>query len=247
MRIRQAMTVICLLATGTQLPDTSHAQAQESDPELPRYEVELIVFRHLDQSQNTPEVALPQIAQPDPIDDPLPSDRPNLAADEANTEFSDTQSPESLEPIEMMPETVIFTPLTDESATMDPIYARLLKLDAYEPLTQLGWSQQALNRADALAYEVPAVVTDTTGVSGAVTLYKERYLHLKLELNFNEGLVEASEDGSRAYTQSNTFTLKESRRIRGTNAHYFDHPEFGVIASIRKEQTAEKPQTQAND
>jgi hypothetical protein len=235
------MTVICLLATGAQLPDTSHAQAQESDPELPRYEVELIVFRHLDQSQNTPEMALPRIAQPDPIDDTLPPDGPDLAADEANTEFSDTENSESLEPIEMMPETVIFTPLTDKSATLDPIYARLLKLDAYEPLTQLGWSQQALNRNDALAYEVPAAVTDTTGISGAVTLYKERYLHLKLELNLSQGLVETSEDGSRAYTQSNTVTLKESRRIRGTNAHYFDHPKFGVIASIRKEKTDKKP------
>ncbi len=232
MRIRQAITVICLLATGAQLPDTSHAQAQESDPELPRYEVELIVFRHLDQSRNTPEMALPRIAQPDPIDDTLPPDGPDLAADEANTE--------SPEPIEMMPETVIFTPLTDKSATLDPIYARLLKLDAYEPLTQLGWSQQALHRNDALAYEVPAAVTDTTGISGAVTLYKERYLHLKLELNLSQGLVEASEDGSRAY-QGTTFTLKESRRIRGTKAHYFDHPEFGVIASVRKEKTDEKP------
>ena len=29
-----------------------------------------------------------------------------------------------------------------------------------------------------------------------------------------------------------TFKLQESRRIRGSNAQYFDHPQFGVIARI---------------
>ena len=30
------------------------------------------------------------------------------------------------------------------------------------------------------------------------------------------------------------YQLDESRRIRGTGAHYFDHPKFGVIAEIRE-------------
>ena len=74
-------------------------------------------------------------------------------------------------------------------------------------------------------------------LSGTAAVTLKRYLHLELNLNFNRLLNSKDNDQVRAIYQSLnsdtiSFKINESRRMRSKQAHYFDHPAFGVIALI---------------
>ena len=58
MRIAKSLKVIAGLAALMLVSMQSYAQNSQSEASIlpPRYEVELIIFRHLDQSRNTPEI-----------------------------------------------------------------------------------------------------------------------------------------------------------------------------------------------
>lgn len=77
-------------------------------------------------------------------------------------------------------------------------------------------------------------------LAGNVRLYEERFLHIETDLlyisedeldmqsEFSPGLAELSMH--RPARQA--FRLQESRRVEAGDLHYFDHPEFGVIALV---------------
>lgn len=74
-------------------------------------------------------------------------------------------------------------------------------------------------------------------VSGTAAVTLKRYLHLELELDYNRLLSDKDTDQVRAIYQSLaadylTFQIKETRRMRSKQVHYFDHPAFGVLALI---------------
>ncbi len=74
-------------------------------------------------------------------------------------------------------------------------------------------------------------------LSGSAAVTLKRYLHLELNLDFNRPLNSKDNDQVRAIYQSLdsdiiSFKMSESRRMRSKQAHYFDHPAFGVIALI---------------
>ena len=90
---------------------------------------------------------------------------------------------------------------------------------------------------------------------------RERYVHMQVELDLTPTAPVQTPDGSQpeslptygdpvtSLTSSQTplqtaptpvYTLQESRRIRGDNAQYFDHPQFGVIAHVSKIEVMEE-------
>lgn len=77
----------------------------------------------------------------------------------------------------------------------------------------------------------------TYELSGTAAVTLKRYLHLELKLNYNRLLNNTDKEQVRAIYQSLdtdylSFKIDESRRMRSKQAHYFDHPTFGVIALI---------------
>jgi hypothetical protein len=63
---------------------------------------------------------------------------------------------------------------------------------------------------------VPLPVNAAGGqLDGTVTLVRERFLHLDVDL-----------------VLQSIYTLDETRRVRSGERHYFDHPMFGVIAEV---------------
>lgn len=77
----------------------------------------------------------------------------------------------------------------------------------------------------------------TYELSGTAAVTLKRYLHLELKLNYNRLLNNKDKEQVRAIYQSLetdylSFKIDESRRMRSKQAHYFDHPTFGVIALI---------------
>jgi hypothetical protein len=257
----------CICATATAL-----------DNELPappvRYEVELIVFRHIDQSRNTPEI---------PAEGSLVGESPLTLnpADDAEEPFMNTlqiggEDPGALTQIvtdgalaaarEREPtvnfylmdpraEYPDFVPIDTASLELDSVFRRLEQLDAYQPLVHLGWIQTAKNASEAVAYEIHIRDQDRDDVTGSITLYKERYLHLALDLALDSAIDEYG-TGSDFYTKAileqmratgrKQHKLTESRRIRQPSSHYFDHPLFGVIARIQKI-VVESPSAEESD
>jgi len=201
---------------------TSLAHAQSEPPE-PRYAVEVIIFEHVDQSRSTPEVPVPPaLMLPGDAASPLPEPPPG-----------NTRAPLSfllLDPRLGQPD---FLALAPEEKVLDGAYRRLEQLDAYRPLVHLAWTQQAWPRNAAEALDLENRGLAPPGLSGQLTLYKERYVHLALDL----ALVVDSEsprvsimDGKAA--TAGAARIVESRRLRGAAAQYFDNPRFGAIAQV---------------
>jgi hypothetical protein len=258
------------LLTGT-LAFAMSAPAQQQDSESlenpVRYEVEVVVFRHLDQSRNTAE-----IPPPDSLIKDSPLDlNPFQTGDEIPI-FSDTRpgsdySPESqpnnlprsptigflLLPLE--PEFPEFVPSASENYQLRSVWARLTRLDAYQPLLHVSWIQPARRAAVATPFTVVTGADNGAEVDGTVTLYKERYLHVDIDLEFIAEQQAVGTGVESDFTQppgrlsgdpwSTTgragplitlpkHKLQESRRIKGSAVHYFDHPLFGVIATVRE-------------
>jgi hypothetical protein len=69
---------------------------------------------------------------------------------------------------------------------------------------------------------VPRTLLEQAGaglLSGDVKVYTETYLHIDLDLSFDvpgEGI----------------FRLRDSRRVRSKETHYFDSPRFGVLIRL---------------
>lgn len=255
---RLLLPLTSLVCFGT----TALAQNNEVPAERIRYEVELIVFRHVDQSRNTPEI---------PAEGSLIGDSPLTLnpADDAEEPFMNTleigsNEPGALpqiagggaitEPIEREPrisfylmdpraEYPDFVPIESPSLELNSIFRRLEQLDAYRPLVHLGWIQTTKSAAEAVAYQIHIRDQSRDDVTGSITLYRERYLHLELDLALNP-VADEYGTGSDFYTKAiieqmqatgrKQHKLAESRRIRDSSSHYFDHPLFGVIARIKK-------------
>lgn len=213
-----------------------------------RYAVELIVFRYRDASRNTPEIpAAASFIGASPLDlsmDLLPQQsRDNAASENANESQGRTSS---------RPARPDFEPLKRESFELKSHYEKLTRLDAYQPLLHFGWTQTAPDLEGAYAFPVDnATRSRPKDITGSITLYKERFVHLVLDLElatpdaYPEEQERVYDQLDQTYDNSSivarvpaTHKLKESRRIRGSNAQYFDHPQFGVIAKIRKIKTA---------
>ena len=95
---------------------------------------------------------------------------------------------------------------------MQRIADSLNRSGAYRVLTHRAWRQPARDRAGAVPFPVNAA-GDT--LDGSVTLVRERFLHLDVDLMLQS-----------------TYALDEKRRMRSGELHYFDHPMFGVIAEV---------------
>jgi len=253
----------------------------QNDPEIaPRYEVEILVFRYSDQHRNTEESWQPIVPEPDepepdhiygdpidlmhsnaidltseipqdyvPIDPLLPVETPEIPAQKTIDYFLldlKHEAPESVQ-------------LPDSALQLQAEFERLQKLDAYQPALHLAWNQSTPAKDQAVPFEIPLTVVKSSGISGSVTLYKDRFVHLSVNLKISENLPEVSEpdidDWWREPLSLSSdltglpdqvrepiiFNLQESRRIRGSQLQYFDHPKFGLIARIKQIETP-KPQ-----
>jgi len=87
-------------------------------------------------------------------------------------------------------------------------------------------------------------------LSGTAAVTLKRYLHLELNLNYNRLLNSQDNEQVRAIYQSLgtdylSFKISELRRMRSKQAHYFDHPAFGVVALITPVETTTNTKKQS--
>jgi hypothetical protein len=247
----------------------SVAMAQEPDAEEPwmaeRYEVEVIVFRHVDQSRNTPEQAASEIIDRFSSLALYPEANPRSDGAESGRLPVDEQPlypPEvTFELMEVGGTYPDFTRLGADSEQLGDVYSRLQRLDAYRPILHRAWSQAARPADHSVPMRITAAADGDLRLDGTLTLYKERFVHLAVDLDlgpdappqvnpesgpwpaFGDVFTGGNPDATPLPNDraAADFKLQESRRIRGTSAQYFDHPQFGLIARITRIETEEEP------
>jgi hypothetical protein len=227
-----------------------------------RYEIEIIVFRHRDQSRNTSEQLAPgEFGYPSlgiyPPSNSAPT-APHIGP------YSDTAAqelggdPRRIEPtisflLDLQPRFPDSVPLAEDRLQLGRVFERLRTLDAYAPLVHKAWLQAAQPADATQPLQIDSDASGEYAVTGTIRFYKERYTHLEIDLDLRQ--TEPDADGAQSgpgnwpvfgdvfaapepepvplrSADGPTFKLQESRRIRGSNAQYFDHPQFGVIARI---------------
>ncbi len=183
------------------------AQAEE----VPRYTVEMIIFEHYALKSWTEE------HWPDEIE--LPS-----------MEKSTALSTHGTSPLYIQ----------NSQKTLDNVVKKMGK--GYRVLFHQAWSQNAYKSKNA-----PKIIieNDRQGGSqmlGTVKLNKTRFAHVEVDLEFEksipnkirEAFAENQQLALEDLPSHWRFTLKESRKIKEGQLHYIDHPLFGVLVQLHK-------------
>jgi hypothetical protein len=136
-----------------------------------------------------------------------------------------------------------FTKLPPDAYTLTRIRNGLAAAHGYHVLLYRAWRQAAYDRQHAVDYPVQSMSGSGDSVEGTVTLVRERFLHLDIDL-----LLHAASTGPASApdgTGSPVYRLTENRRIRSDEIQYFDHPRFGVIARVTPVTGTEAPDAPA--
>jgi len=111
----------------------------------------------------------------------------------------------------------------------------------YRPIAHFAWRQAVTDRQRAKPLEVPAGNRnpERAYVDGLVRVSVERYLHLDLNLRLH--LPATTTEAISLEYGVPEIRLRQKRRMRSNELHYFDHPRFGVIALITPYEPVEVP------
>lgn len=180
-----------------------------------RVALEVLVFLQLDPEASTEEIRM------NPPELPVPRIYPA--------------------PVEL-PESGVGTPqpppgvlaLTRAQYTLDGIWLSMRRSAEYRPLAQFAWTMPSDWSGEPVEVRFSTLSSASLPFSGLATLEEERFVHLSLDVR----LPDASGDGS-------VFQLVERRRLLLGEIHYFDHPEFGVLARLFRYRP--RPQAEPED
>lgn len=204
------------------------------------YRVELVVFAHEPGAAGTSEDFL---APPDPDPDLLLTEidlafterRDWLAASSDRTVDSGN-GPQSIQPIELPR----YRQLLDVTqGELRQVFQRLQSRAGHRPLMHVIWVQSALIDSEPPVVDLGTALLASPEIGGTARLSRSRFLHLELDLEFlptdrpQARPMPVLRDGETSIELLvPRYRLQESRRIRSQEMHYFDHPAFGVIATV---------------
>jgi hypothetical protein len=120
-----------------------------------------------------------------------------------------------------------------QTGTLGKIIEDLSNSTRYHLLTQLAWIQPAIDKNDA-----PVVtIGEQPTLSGQVRFYSKTLLFIELELRFTQPLTNIPRTTvpySAAYYQTPVYIIRETRRLKLNEIHYFDHPRFGALVKVSR-------------
>lgn len=133
-------------------------------------------------------------------------------------------------------------PLFIENAktSLDTVVQKISK--NYQILFHQAWSQNAVDTKNAPTVLIENAQAGGTQMVGTIKLYKTRFAHVEVDLEFEKAIPSKI---SEAFSENQQltledlpshwrFNLKEARKIKGSELHYIDHPLFGVLVQLRK-------------
>ncbi len=237
------------------------AQAQTATPEAPaevaeaerRYTVEIIIFEYAESAQAGHELFMAETIEPAPDapleGEPVSTDMP------ATVDNSAQGNKPSLAEIPLARQ-IGLSLLEPAQYTMRDIYRKLQTLDAYKPILHTAWTQTTVEKELTPPIRLRMLGNAPLRLDGYLTLYLSRYLHLVVDLaldgepsaqSYTGNAVtsaEASSQGGTIYTdkpdlQPSTvrYRIFEDRIFKSGDLRYFDHPKFGVLAKITRDES----------
>jgi len=234
-----------------ELPDPD--EAEETVEPIRRYTVELIVFAYGESVSAGTEIWIPE--EP-------PADTPDNSGVRYFGDFDDEITEIEAPPIGrryMDLELVLFA---EDDFTMNGIYDKLVKLEAYEPVLRAGWTQPTYERDLTASIPLTTLAEAPSWLAGDLTLYLGRYLHLVVDLTMDsDRTAEADDDEAEVLTFGDAtarddygmideygellpapvhYRIYEDRIVKNGDIRYFDHPKFGVIAKITRFEEVEE-------
>ncbi len=213
-RLLAAVTLLCAVGVGAQQPEA-----------LPRFQIELVVFENLGQPA-TAEAPPFEWLEPPLVQIP---GTPETGALDALNPAGTLAEPEQ--------SATIFFSLSP-ALSMANIAASLQRRSEYRVLLHEAWIQDGFEGEAARAVDVGLLeqlqpvtrssrrARSSSGepLAGTVTFFRGRYLHLDMSLNLGDGAGRE---------------LRERRRVRIGERHYFDAPQIGVIAAVTRIESAD--------
>jgi hypothetical protein len=119
-----------------------------------------------------------------------------------------------------------------DSYRLNGISNGLRQSSAYDVVFHKAWRQPAYDSTNAIGYPVAVAGKGGNNINGNIRLTRERFLHLDADLLM---VPAGNRNAVMDTTLRNTapvFALHEKRRIKSNVVHYFDHPRFGIIATV---------------
>lgn len=131
-----------------------------------------------------------------------------------------------------------FLLLTTGFYKLGGVYNQLRASGIYRPLVHMAWQQPALTGDHALPVHVSlsemAADSAVMKIDGAVRIRAAQFLHADVDLLYFPDNLPAlpptpGEDQLAGFTR-----MKESRRMKLNELHYFDHPLFGMLLYVSR-------------
>ena len=235
-------------ATGTGLPylDNSSAPVQIAQAESDingnqdsavqtgaterRYLVEVILFNNVGALTDGGEIwhRIPSIRIEPELADPQ-----RFTA--TPTEVADEQGSIEDDPV-----------LVAELVELEPLLSRLNADPRYEVVTHIAWTQPLSGQRDSTPVDLKQTFLErslsedsypnpTISASGNIQVYENTLLYVDIDV-FNEYLTEAVDYSvdSLPTRPAGLYQLREKRRVKLNEIHYFDHPFFGALVRVSR-------------
>jgi hypothetical protein len=204
------------------------------------YQIEVILF-----TQNSEASLEEELWNPDDIVDFSVSPQPLYRGDIRLSELP-------FEP-------TAFTTVLNSELSLGSIYKQLSRASLTQPALHLAWIQPTQKDSKPVnvhlypnAGRSPYAENSTLqnempyhpglGFDGLVSLKRGHYLHLNIDMGYQERnqehLSATSFNDVNNYSEATLqplythYRMKQKRRIRTEEIHYFDHPRFGVIIQV---------------
>jgi hypothetical protein len=218
-RASWAIAAITLLAAAP--PAISQDDSTVEKPQV--YQVEILIFRHTDQSRTTSEIPrMPEQEIVDILEQDLPKLEPDYSSLLADEALGDT-NPAGWQLVE------------GESLLLNRISRRLNDLAAYDLLGHRGWIQLAPDVAESAEISLADLGLAEDIATGQINLFQRRYLHLAVDVALSDANSNLFADTFEVFAATKAVpAITDSRRIRLEELVYFDQPKFGVLAIVAR-------------
>ncbi len=154
--------------------------------------------------------------------------------------------------------------LNNNRNRLSGVYRVLKLSSEYRPLIHLSWQQPAterrnsrfvhlqklegdnavpvaeLNMSDTEPGFLDEIIMSNKIIDGAIRIRSGFYLHVDVDLSYFKDLpaenkiLRSSEESFTGTTDKTVIRMKESRKIKLNEIHYFDHPMLGVILQVSR-------------
>ena len=217
------------------------AQNNSSPSDSPSQQIEIIIFEYLDHNSSGNEV-FNKIEENYQLEKEIPN---NQNQEDTSIEVGLLTSEFKEVSISLVPTArqIALKISQRKSLNMSAIYNRLNRLRVYEPVIWGGWEQRLTNEQNAFPVNLRSIKNTLGKFDGNIKFYESSggRLRLSVDIEMYEKIeIFANESDGELHEQIiNTYKISNDKEMRYDELRYFDHPKFGLIAKIQKQEPSE--------